>query len=62
MPTNIKIALSILTLAVGTLVYIWELKQGNDRLSLIVMGLSIFMVVAMWIFPETDRADKDSDK
>ena len=59
MPTNIKIGLSVLTLVVGTLVCLWEVKQGNEGLSLIVGGLSVFMVLAMWIFPETSRRNKD---
>jgi len=58
-PTNIKIGLSVLTLVVGTLVCLWEVKQGNEGLSLIVGGLSVFMVLAMWIFPETSRRNKD---
>ena len=59
MPTNIKIGLSILTLIVGTIIYLWEVEQGNQGLSIIVAGLSVFMVLAMWIFPETGRRDKN---
>lgn len=62
MPTNIKIGLSILTLIVGTIIYLWEVEQGNEGLSLIVAGLSVFMVLAMWVFPETGGSDKDLEK
>ena len=62
MPTNIKIGLSVLTLVVGTLICLWEVDQGNEGLSLIVLGLSGFMVLAMWIFPETGRTEKNRDK
>ena len=55
MPTNIKVGLSIVVLVVGVLMYIWEADQGNVQLSWIVIGLSVFMVFAMWIFPETGQ-------
>ena len=59
MPTNIKVGLSIVVLVVGVLMYIWEADQGNVQLSWIVIGLSVFMVFAMWIFPETGQPRED---
>ena len=59
MPTNIKVGLSILVLVVGVLMYIWEVGQGNVQLSWVVIGLSVFMVFAMWIFPETGQTRED---
>ena len=59
MPTNIKVGLSIVVLVVGVLMYIWEVDQGNAQLSWIVIGLSVFMVFAMWIFPETGQTRED---
>ena len=59
MPTNIKVCLSIVVLVVGVLMYIWEADQGNVQLSWIVIGLSVFMVFAMWIFPETLKTRED---
>ena len=59
MPTNIKVGLSIVVLVVGVLMYIWEVDQGNVELSWIVIGLSVFMVFAMWIFPETGQTRED---
>ena len=59
MPTNIKVGLSILVLVVGVLMYIWEVDQDNVQLSWIVIGLSVFMVFAMWIFPETGQTRED---
>ena len=59
MPTNIKVGLSIVVLVVGVLMYIWEADQGNEQLSWIVIGLSVFMVFAMWIFPETGQTRED---
>ena len=59
MPTNIKVGLSIVVLVVGVLMYIWEVDQGNVQLSWVVIGLSVFMVFAMWIFPETGQTRED---
>ena len=53
MPTNIKLMLSIVVLAVGAGVHYWERQSGNEQLSWIVAALAVFMVLAMWIFPET---------
>ena len=59
MPTNIKVGLSVLVLMVGVLMYIWEVDQGNVQLSWIVIGLSVFRVFAMWIFPEAGQTRED---
>ena len=59
MPTNIKVGLSIVVLGVGVLMYFWEANQGNVHLSWIVIGLSLFMVLSMWIFPETGKTRED---
>ena len=59
MPRNIKVGLSIVVLLLGVLMYIWEADQGNVQLSWIVIGLSVFMVFAMWIFPEAGQTSED---
>jgi hypothetical protein len=53
MPTQIKLMLSIVALAVGASVHYWERQGGNEQLSWMVAALAVFMVLAMWIFPET---------
>ena len=53
MPNNIKTMLSILTLIVGAVVIYFERQAGNDYLAWGVAGLTVFMVLAMWLFPET---------
>jgi hypothetical protein len=53
MPTNIKLMLSLVALAVGAGAHYWERQAGNVQLSWIVAALAVFMVLAMWIFPET---------
>ena len=59
MPTHIKIIVSVLTLLAGAIFYYFELKYGQSRVATVGAFLSVFMVLAMWIFPEAgDRAKK----
>ena len=59
MPTHIKIFVSIATLIVGTVFYYFETDYGQARIAIGGAVLSVFMVLAMWIFPEAgDRAKK----
>ncbi len=60
MPTHIKIIVSIVTLLVGAAFYHLEGQYGQANVANIAGGLSVFMVLAMWIFPEAgDRAKKN---
>lgn len=59
MPTHIKIIVSVLTLLVGGIFYYFEARYGQARVATVGALLSVFMVLAMWIFPEAgDRAKK----
>ena len=59
MPTHIKIIVSIITLIVGAVFFYLESAHGQAHVASVGAGLSVFMVVAMWIFPEAgDRAKK----
>ena len=59
MPTHIKIIVSALTLLVGAIFYLLESRFGQAHVATVGGFLSIFMVLAMWIFPEAgDRAKK----
>jgi len=53
MPSGIKTILSLVVLFVGGVAYWYEKQAGNEQLSWIVAALAVFMVLAMWIFPET---------
>jgi len=59
MPKHIKIIVSVLTLLAGVIFYYFEARYGQSRVATVGAVLSVFMVLAMWIFPEAgDRAKK----
>ncbi|MEM7465554.1 MAG: hypothetical protein AAF387_01585 [Pseudomonadota bacterium] len=59
MPTHVKIIVSIITLIVGAIFYYFEKDLGQTHVAQIGAVLSVFMVLAMWIFPEAgDRAKR----
>jgi hypothetical protein len=52
MPKHIKLMVSALTLLVGVLFVYFERIYGQPDVALVGGALSVFMVLAMWIFPE----------
>ena len=61
MPNHIKAALSIVVLIVGSVMHWYEKENGDVQLSWLVAGLAVFMVLAMWIFPETSGSKNKRD-
>ena len=56
MPTNIKLSVSVLVAVVGAGAYYLETSLAErPDLGLMAAGLAAFMILAMWIFPETGR-------
>ena len=55
MPTHIKIIVSVITLVVGGAFYFSESYYGETALGWVGIGLSLFMVIAMWLFREPGR-------
>ena len=53
MPTALKLAISLFVLLVAAGVYRFEQSLANETLARVAAGLGIFMVIAIWIFPET---------
>ena len=53
MPVHIKCMVSAATLIVGAGYCYFEAAYGESELAFVGLGLSIFMVIAMWVFPET---------
>ena len=55
MPSHIKVVLSIVVLCIGFVMYWYEKGNGDEQISWVVIGLAVFMVLAMWVFPETGK-------
>ena len=62
MPNHIKAVLSIVVLIVGSFMHWYEKENGDVQLSWLVAGLAVFMVMAMWIFPETNGSKNKTDR
>ena len=52
MPNDVKTAVSAVVLAVGAVLAYWHGSPVRPDYANFVMGTAVFMVVAMWIFPE----------
>lgn len=62
MPNNIKAGVSFVALLVTVAFAYYERSAGRDDLALVTLGTGIFMVLAMWIFPEAEPRDKPGKK
>ena len=52
MPNDVKALVSILTLVVAAVLAYWSGSPIHPGYATFVMVTAVFMVVAMWIFPE----------
>jgi hypothetical protein len=52
MPNDVKAVLSIITLAVAAILAYWSGSPVRPEFSTFVMVTAVFMVGAMWLFPE----------
>ncbi|MFG1421014.1 hypothetical protein [Roseixanthobacter liquoris] len=59
MPFPIKFGLSIIVLLVAAAGYALQAHLGQTTPKYAVAFLGIFMVVAMWVFPEVERKKID---
>lgn len=59
MPNRVKIILSLLVLAVAAAGYAFQAGLGQEGPKYAVAFLGIFMVIAMWVFPEVQRRPGD---
>jgi hypothetical protein len=63
MPVKIKLGLSLITILVAALAYYHQHMVGHDRIQYVVAFLGLFMIFAMWLFPEIKRDEKsDADR
>jgi hypothetical protein len=60
MPNDVKVAVSALALIVAAVLAYWSGSPIRPEFSTYVMATAVFMVGAMWIFPEAGvkRSDK----
>ncbi len=52
MPNDVKAIVSLVTIVVGFVFAHYESAYGKSHLYWLVIALSVFAVIAMWVFPE----------
>ena len=52
MPNDVKAATSLVTLLVAAVLAYWSGSPVRPEFGHVVMGTAVFMIAAMWIFPE----------
>ena len=55
MPAHLKFVLSLIVCAVAGAMYYFETRGGGAAVAWVAVGLGAFMIVAIWLFPETRR-------
>jgi glucan phosphoethanolaminetransferase (alkaline phosphatase superfamily) len=55
MPVKIKLGLSLLVVVVAAIAFYYQTMLGHDRIQYVVAFLGLFMIFAMWLFPEVKR-------
>jgi hypothetical protein len=61
MPTDVKAAVSVVVLIVAAVLAWWHGSPIRPDLSNFVFGTAIFMVIAMWIFPEAGAKKRKAE-
>ena len=59
MPVNIKICISVIVALVGMGAFFLEQRFGDMTVGMVALLLAVFMILSMWIFPDTKGADND---
>jgi membrane protein YdbS with pleckstrin-like domain len=62
MPNDVKTIVSILLLIVAGVLAYWSHSPVRPEFGHFIIGIAIFMVVAMWIFPEAGVKKGDIKK
>ena len=62
MPNDVKAIVSAITLIVAAVLAYWNKSPVHHDLATIVMITAVFMVIAMWIFPEAGVKKGDIKK
>jgi hypothetical protein len=62
MPNDVKTIVSIVVLIVAGVFAFWSHSPIRPEFANYILGLAVFMVVAMWIFPEAGVKKGDIKK
>jgi hypothetical protein len=62
MPNDVKAAVSALAMIVAAVLAYWSGSPIRPEFSTYVMATGLFMVIAMWIFPEAGVKKDDTKK
>jgi hypothetical protein len=62
MPNDVKAVVSVLALIVAAVLVYWGGSPIRPECSTFVMVTAVFMVIAMWIFPEAGVKNGDLKK
>jgi membrane protein YdbS with pleckstrin-like domain len=62
MPNDVKAIVSAITLIVAGVLAYWSKSPVHHDLANVVMITAVFMVIAMWIFPEAGVKKGDVKK
>ncbi|WP_425993236.1 hypothetical protein [Afipia sp. DC4300-2b1] len=57
MPVKIKLVLSLVVIIVAAVAFYVQHTLGHERVQYLVVFLGVFMVFAMWLFPEVKREE-----
>ena len=62
MPNDVKAALSVVVLIIAALLAYWGGSPVRHEFSNLLMAIAVFMVGAMWVFPEAGVKKGDLKK
>ena len=62
MPNDVKAMVSVLSLIVAAVLAYWSGSPIRPEFSTYIMVTAVFMVLAMWIFPEASAKKRDASR
>jgi membrane protein YdbS with pleckstrin-like domain len=62
MPNDVKAMLSVVVIIVAAVLAYWSGSPVRPEYGTFVVITAIFMVIAMWVFPEATGKKRQSDK
>jgi hypothetical protein len=62
MPNDVKLVVSVLTLIVAAILAYWSGSPVRPDLATFLMMTAVFMIAAMWVFPEAGVKKGDLKK